>query len=230
MGGVYIEAGANDGVSHSNTLRLDHTIWSGMLIEPSKVAFDQLKLNRPNEILINYALVGDSSLSFISGTFENGSLMGSAHPVLMKRDTLPARNNFEKLLSFLRVLLRLPPKIKKSTVKAATLDSLLTKNKISRIDLFILDIEGQELEILKTFSFNPKPRIIVVETRSGDASEIADVMLEARYVLAGNFSNFSKERNPSFSGDHQDYIWVDSAEISIVKTVSETDVFYSKEK
>lgn len=156
--------------------------------------------------------------------------MGSTHPVIMKRDALPVGNTFEKILSFSRVLLRLPPKIKKAKVKAATLDSLLLKNKISSIDLLVLDFEGQELEILKTFSFNPKPRIIVVETRNSDASNIADVLLESGYVLSANFSNFSKERNPSFSGDHQDYCWVDSAEISFVKTVSETDVFYSEEK
>ena len=45
--GFYIECGANDGITQSNTLNLvKNKNWRGILIEPSKHSFDLCKENR----------------------------------------------------------------------------------------------------------------------------------------------------------------------------------------
>lgn len=94
------------------------------------------------------------------------------------------------------------------------------------MDLFVLDVEGLELEVLLGFGFSPKPRLMIIETRSGDAAEIANVMLSAGYVLAANFSNFSRENNPQFSGDHQDYVWVSKDDSIVLRAVLNASLFY----
>ena len=58
-GGVYVEAGANDGIRQSNTLALKEALgWSGILVEPSPKAFAALVRNQPGDNLVNAALVG----------------------------------------------------------------------------------------------------------------------------------------------------------------------------
>jgi len=45
--GFYIECGANDGVNQSNTWYFEKTLnWRGILIEPNKKIFKDLKKNR----------------------------------------------------------------------------------------------------------------------------------------------------------------------------------------
>jgi hypothetical protein len=55
--GIYVEVGANDGVTQSYTYELEKLGWHGILIEPSKVAFDMCAKDRPNNKLFNCALV-----------------------------------------------------------------------------------------------------------------------------------------------------------------------------
>lgn len=223
-GGFYIEAGAHDGVSHSNTLILDRLNWTGLLIEPSPDAFKKLSKSRPSQILENVALVGDGRTLTVTGTFADGSLMASAHPELQKRDAAVPRNLLEKLETHLRGKLSLPPKNRRIEVPAKTLDRIIRDHLIDCVDLFVLDVEGLELEVLLGFGFSPKPRLMIIETRSGDAAEIANVMLSAGYVLAANFSNFSRENNPQFSGDHQDYVWVSKDDSIVLRAVLNASV------
>ena len=56
--GFFIECGANDGVSQSNTLLLEQKLnWSGLLIEPGLDNFHKCKHIRSKCIVENYALV-----------------------------------------------------------------------------------------------------------------------------------------------------------------------------
>jgi hypothetical protein len=50
-------------------------------------------------------------------------------------------------------------------------------------------------------------------------------MLNYGYVLAANFSNFSKENNSFFSGDHQDFAWVEKTDSAVLKAVLNTELF-----
>ena len=85
--GIYLEAGANDGVSHSNTYALEMSGWTGILVEPSPVAFRLLAKTRPNKVLIEMALAdSDATGESVAGTFSSGSLIVTADRILFKRD------------------------------------------------------------------------------------------------------------------------------------------------
>jgi hypothetical protein len=56
--GVFIEAGANDGLNQSNTLFLARgRSWKGILVEPVPRLFERCKKNRPDSFCVNAALV-----------------------------------------------------------------------------------------------------------------------------------------------------------------------------
>jgi len=52
--GVYLEAGALDGVTLSNTYFYEKCLnWTGILIEPSPASYARLEKKRPNNLLLN---------------------------------------------------------------------------------------------------------------------------------------------------------------------------------
>ncbi len=228
-GGVYVEAGAHDGVSQSNTLLLNDNQWTGLLIEPSPISYEKLKLNRPNELLANVALVASEDITTISGTFGEGSLMSSANAELMSRTPKEKRSFIGKLIHLLpsnRILKGFRNiSLEAIKVPAKTLDKILDEYHMERIEILILDVEGFELEALRGFGFSPKPRVVIIETRYKIAAEISNLMLSEGFILCGNFSNFSKENSSTFSEDHQDFVWVSKDDLNTIKAVSEIELF-----
>jgi FkbM family methyltransferase len=131
--GFYIECGANNGVDQSNTWYYEKKLgWSGILIEPQKNVFKELKKNR-------------SKKNF----FENCALKSvtqSNFKVLYAcpSDTLITRSSKNSSRY-----------VKKFTIKAKTLHSILQKYRApSRIDFFSLDVEGDELNVLNGINFS----------------------------------------------------------------------------
>ena len=155
--------------------------------------------------------------------------MGSAHPELLKRDAATPINFLNKLETTFCAKLGMAPWNMLVEVPATTLDTLVDRNEIRCVDLFVLNVEGLELELLKGFSFSPKPRLMFLETRSCDAAAIAIVMLNASYVLARNVSNSTIENNSRFSDNHQDFVWVSAEDSSVLHAVWGVDVFGSHE-
>ena len=176
-------------------------------------------------MLANFALVGSENIATIQGTFCEGSLMSSADPELMSR-TPRAKKSFigAIFISITQGLLDSSPAT--IEVSAKTIDKLLEENQISGIDNFILDVEGFEIEALRGFGFNPKPRVMIIETRYKDAAEINNFMLSKGYILCANFSNFSKEISSTFTEDHQDFVWVSSKDHEIIKVVLDMELFH----
>lgn len=202
-GGTYVEAGANDGIRQSNSLMLSRSGWRGVLIEPSPAVFSDLRRNRPHDVLVECALVADESTTTVVGTFESGSLMGSADTALSHLAASPSRFRGE---SRLRRALGLSPRGSIS-VPGRTLASVLSEVAIDAVDLLSLDLEGQELDALIGLGDMVRPRVIIVETRRRDALAQAELLLERGYMLASNLSRFSRETHPAWSGNHQDLAW-----------------------
>lgn len=203
-GGVYLEVGANDGVNQSNTMELENHGWTGILIEPSPVAFESLTRNRPNNRLFNCALVGSETDEHLLGTFSTGSLMASADVDLLSRDQAPPRFRGEIWLrSMLRMKARTSPVCR---VSAKTLLSVVRESELTHVDIAVIDVEGYELEALKGAG-DFRPNLFVIETRSRDAMHIDALLLSMGYVQVQCLSNFSSETHPAWSGDHQDFLW-----------------------
>ena len=158
--GFFIEAGANDGISQSNTCLYEKEYgWNGLLIEPNPSKCLQCKNNRPNSIVENYALVSRNyEYDFIDGDFDhedyNGSLMSM---VLDEGDWCDdVMKNSQKHRKENTNIVEVP---------AITLDKLLEKHNIKKIDFFSLDVEGYEISVLNGFDIEKfLPTYMLIET------------------------------------------------------------------
>jgi FkbM family methyltransferase len=184
-GGFYIEAGANDGIAQSNTRFLEeHLAWTGLLIEPSRIAFEQLKHNRPKSIRRNVCLVSqDYPLEFVEGDFD-GHLMSSVGGRRRGADTALSK------------------------VPCSTLEKILDELRVEKVDFFSLDTEGYEFEVLRGMNLSRyHPRFILIEIYKKDLRKIHRYLLDHGYHLLECVSNFSKRMNPGWDGTHNDYLY-----------------------
>ena len=156
--GVFIEAGANDGVSQSNTYYLEKARgWRGVLVEPVPRLFEKCKNNRKKSVVYNCALVSPEEEGHIVNICESGD-----RGLLSK---ISENNN------------RLNGVV--TAVCGRTLTSVLSEVRLERIDFFSLDVEGYELSVLKGLDFSKfTPRFILVET---DQVENVDQCLRLDY-------------------------------------------------
>ena len=212
--GVYIEAGANDGITQNNTYLLEKSGWSGFLIEPSPIAYQELVKNRPNNRNYNVALTSSNEIRKIAGTFTTGSLMASADVSLKYRDHKPTN----RLVLQFRNFLGLKNKISLLDVPATTISEILIQNKVDSVDIFVLDVEGYELEVLKGMG-EFRPRILIVETQENDTFSLCELLLSFGYVLVRNLSEFNIVENPGWSEDHQDYAWALASDKSAITAI-----------
>lgn len=182
--GFFIEAGANDGTSQSNTALYEFEYgWTGLLVEPNPKKYFECKKRRRNSIVENYALVSDNYTDdFISGNFnEDGyaeSLMAMVHDNgdWVDAHLLEHKNNiFDKLVE----------------VPAITLNKLLNRHNISGINFVSLDVEGYEISVLNGFDLEKyKPDYIMIEatTFHNRRNAIFDYMNDKKYVIIDELS------------------------------------------
>lgn len=187
--GFFIELGANDGLTQSNTAYFEFSRdWRGVLVEPSKNVYEQCVSNRPKSVCFNCACVSDTyTESEILGDF-SGSLMSSVDG---------SRLHSNELIR----------------VQSATLESLLDKaipaQTHQTIDFMSLDVEGYELPILKGLNLKKySPVYLLIEVYDKDYDTILDFMHEHGYTMLVNFSNYNRHDNPYWSGEHNDYLFV----------------------
>lgn len=162
--GIFIEAGACDGILNSNSYLLEKEFsWTGLLVEPLNDYFIELKKNRKVNCE-NYALYSDDSenarflmtdsndLSTLSG-FENNDIHDE---------------NRKKNLEI--------------SVRTITLTHLLDNLSFpSEIDFLSLDTEGSELEILKAFNFEKYLiKVICVEHNQNKNRNLIQEYLEQK--------------------------------------------------
>lgn len=213
--GTYLEAGANDGLSASNTYALEFLGWSGILVEPSPVAFQKLVVSRPGNILINKALSSGSRNTMV-GTFDSGSLTASASPELYSRD--PKQYRFRGISRILRII-GFQRHAELKVVEATTLEAILSDHLATRLDLLVLDVEGLELEVILGLG-KFRPRIIILETRKQDSLAISTKLLEMGYVCVVDLSGFNKLEFKTWTEDHQDFGWCLKEDLQAIQVLS----------
>lgn len=160
--GFFIEAGANDGINQSNTLYFEkYKNWRGLLIEPIPELAIKCKQNRPKCIVENCALV---SSKYKDKTIE------IQYANLMSVISGGMKTIDEESLHIAQGLkVQNIPETYRTIVPARTLSSILDEHNIDNIDLFSLDVEGYELEVLKGVDFQKhKPDFLIIEARYKD--------------------------------------------------------------
>lgn len=161
--GFYIECGANDGVNQSNTWYFEKNLnWRGILIEPNKQIFEELKKNRSSKnIFKNVALVSED--------FKNKN-----------EEIYLTKNNLESKLTNVCTF----PNQK---VVTETLNNILKEINVNKINFFSLDVEGYEEEVLRGLNLNSFDiDYILIETNNLD--KINSTLKSCNYILQENLS------------------------------------------
>ena len=166
LNGFFVELGANDGVSQSNTLHFEKFRgWRGVLVEPTPHNYLACRENRSaqNHIFCNACTSFDYKERFVEIVYSN--LMSA--PVGLESDLEDPVAHAESG----KVFLSEHEDIFTFGALARPLNDLLIQaDAPRRIDLLSLDVEGAELEVLKGIDHNIfRFRFMCIETRSPDA-------------------------------------------------------------
>jgi FkbM family methyltransferase len=157
-GGFFVEAGANDGITQSNSFLLerDHN-WRGLLVEPIPELARRCRQNRPGCLVENAALVptGHAAKS-VEMTYCNlmSQVKGAMKSAAEEADHIRRGKQCQQIETY--------------TVKvpARTLSEILDAHQIERVDLLSLDVEGFELAALQGIDFRRHaPRWMLIEAR-----------------------------------------------------------------
>ena len=156
--GYFVEAGANDGISQSNTLYFEkYKSWQGLLIEPIPSLVEKCIINRPKCTVESCALV---PLGF------EGSYIKMQYSGLMSL-VKGAMKSEEEELNHIKIGCTIQ-NIETYEVQVPTmsLSSIIDKHSIKKIDFLSLDIEGFELSALKGIDFDRhRPIFMLIEAR-----------------------------------------------------------------
>ncbi len=166
-GGFFVDIGAYDGVTGSNTLFFERALdWTGLCIEPSPGLFAELTANRPGPCL-NVAVADfDGEADFLDVP-EGPRMVGGlvAHCDSRIRAELTRLNA--------------PQEIRRVTVRR--LSSVLADAGVRRIDYCSIDAEGADEAVLESLDLTEiRVEVFSVENRSGDP-ELRRSMLKRGY-------------------------------------------------
>lgn len=163
--GIFLEMGALDGVTFSNTKFFEDSLeWNGILIEPNPVQFKKLVENRPKCKLYE-ALVSD-----IPGEVEFRYFLDELSAVSGVKDTLPP-----KFLTawFDNDLFQHNPQAT-AIMKTCTLTEIVRHSGVDHIDFLSLDVEGHELNVIKSFDFSIPIGLMLIEWNPEKYAELKE--------------------------------------------------------
>jgi FkbM family methyltransferase len=177
--GIFVELGAFDGVSQSNTAWLEaNRGWRGILVEAIPEAYEQCVRNRPLATVVNCACVSDE----YSDPMVEMVYAGLMSIVRGARSSDDADEAWVSLGEDLQQLDRYT-----CSVPARTLTAVLDEHRLRCVDLLSLDVEGYEIEVLKGFDLERfRPSHILVEEWRG--SEVAHHLIGRGYRKAAELA------------------------------------------
>jgi len=150
--GFFVEIGAYDGISYSNTSCLAERGWHGLLVEPipqfAEACRSRYRANDRIEVV--ESAVGDKEDEIeitVAGslTTTNGALLAAYRDIEWSKQSVENTSTIR--------------------VQQTTLDALLERRADARsIDVLVIDVEGAEAAVLRGFSLARwKPRMIIIE-------------------------------------------------------------------
>lgn len=173
--GCFIEIGAYDGKSLSNSLFFEQIGWRGILIEAHPELVQVCRKNRPLAKVVHAAL-GESTASSVEFSMVRGE------PGL---DTLSFVSSNEQHHQRIK---QKGGAIEKIRVPSGNLSGLLESLGITQIDWVSIDVEGAELSILKGIDFvKYRPKVLMIEANSKAEYEAVNM-----HLLKYGFKQFMK--------------------------------------
>ena len=149
--GTFVELGGFDGITYSNTKAIEDVFgFKGVLIEASD-AYIAMDINRPNTKNYRAAISKETSVQFygstaVAGTQENKM----AHDRYQLADTygFSRKEMYEK---------------NSYKVPGLPISQILQDSKLKYIDLFFIDVEGSELDVIETMDWDIPVYLICIE-------------------------------------------------------------------
>jgi FkbM family methyltransferase len=182
--GFYVELGANDGITQSNTLFFEKKRnWKGILIEPNPYLFHSCCLYRKknNKIYCNACTSFDYKDKFVEIIYSNlmSTSLNLESDILDKNNYIDiGKNHLDKnILPYNFGSLAMPLN-----------NILITSNSPNIIDLLSLDVEGSEIEVLKGINHSQfRFKFICVECR--DILKLENYLVNNGYKLIEKLSD-----------------------------------------
>ena len=167
--GFFIEIGAFDGIEGSNCCYFEkYESWEGIAIEASHKQFQKLQKNRKCEMINAVLGPEEKEVEFCEIT-EGFTQMSGIY-----------NSNYKDSLN--RIQKKSNSKINIIKTKSTTFEKIIPSNRI--VDIVSIDIEGNELEVIKSIDFNKH--------------EIKVILLENNIPHKLNYINFFKTINFSY--------------------------------
>jgi FkbM family methyltransferase len=146
--GFFIEVGANEPQRFSQTWQLEQAGWSGILIEPTPALCDQLRAQRPRSVVVQAACSAPDRVGRAQFHIADNSL----HSTLAEHGV-----DFN------------PQVTQTIDVEVTTLDRVLAEHAPPRIDMVSIDVEGDQLAVLRGFDLaQHRPRLLLIEDHLTD--------------------------------------------------------------
>lgn len=164
VGGYFVEFGAYDGTSHSNTKLLEARFgWAGLLAEPNPDMANALTRSRTSVVDSRcvWDVSGDEVALLLTGDPELSTVADHA-------------------VSDLHTSSRHATAVREVSVPTVSLRDLLDEHAVPEVvDFMSIDTEGTELRILQAYDFSRRPRLVSVEHNGGSHQGELDTLMAA---------------------------------------------------
>ncbi len=143
--GTFLDIGANDGVTFSNSFALVNLGWSGVCVEPSPAAFAKLSSEHKeyqDDLLTRRIRCVNAAITTTDGPidlYDSGTHLKKGDVALLST-TVPAEVDRWK---------KSGEQFTKTTVRGITFDTLMRETAQTRFDFVSIDAEGADLAILR---------------------------------------------------------------------------------
>src|SRR5262245_7588503 len=166
--GYFVDVGANHYRDDSTTFYLEERLgWSGLAIEPLSQFAADYKVHRPKTTFLPFFISDTSDEQAKLYVLDSHTVVSSSDKAFTERT---GKNPREML------------------VPTITLDDLLRKQGVGRIDFLSIDIELSEPKALAGFDIDRyRPELICIEAHDEVRQQILDYFARHAYVIVGKY-------------------------------------------
>lgn len=170
--GTFLDLGANDGITLSNTYALVLKGWRGTLVEASPKAFDRLSFNlsRPDDLCLLHTAIGTHNGKTI--LHQSGDHLGKGDVALL---STTKQSELDRWLDEV---------FDEVSVPCVNWSTLLGLSKYKTFDFISMDIEGMELEVLPQMDLKALGcKLLCVEFNGKDKDKYDAIVIPQGYTL-----------------------------------------------